>query len=222
MSAKTYSFEGGKYEFDRIEQGLLVAARRNGKFWAQGLDFFQFAKGFHAALDEIDRLQEQAAERAEQPPECDVRKILLRVVPGDGNGEEVYAKNVREVEDLLTEMGQRIEELEGAEQPDLADTEVNEKLRALADRIDHEQLWQRPGMEIRDWPQDKRDRLEAGIQLRRYASFFGQNCWRIFPPRGSVSFRASTFEKVVEMAGGHAERLSVAPSIGEENTEGRA
>lgn len=47
-------------------------------------------------------------------PELDVRKILLGIVPGDGNGLEVYAKSVEDVERKLTEMGQRIEDLESA------------------------------------------------------------------------------------------------------------
>ena len=41
-----------------------------------------------------------------------VTKILLKVVPGDGNGEEVYAKSVSEVEDLLGEQGLQMEEYE--------------------------------------------------------------------------------------------------------------
>lgn len=45
------------------------------------------------------------------PPEFDVRKILLDVVPGDdGMGEEVYAKNVADIERVLTDMGQRLED----------------------------------------------------------------------------------------------------------------
>lgn len=46
------------------------------------------------------------------PADCDVRKILLRVVPGDGSGHEVYAKNVADVEVLLSEMGERLEDFE--------------------------------------------------------------------------------------------------------------
>lgn len=46
-------------------------------------------------------------------PWMDVRKILLDVVPGeDGMGLEVYAKSTVCVERKLTEMGERIEELE--------------------------------------------------------------------------------------------------------------
>lgn len=58
MSTKTFSLEGGKYEFDRNSIGLLVAARRNSEPWPEGLDQFQFAKAFHAALNRIEQLEE--------------------------------------------------------------------------------------------------------------------------------------------------------------------
>lgn len=55
---------------------------------------------------------------AQPAPELDVRRILLDIVPGDGNGEEVYAKSVADVERKLYSMGERIEELESkAAQP---------------------------------------------------------------------------------------------------------
>ena len=61
---------------------------------------------------------EQAAaqpdERAAIPEDCDVRKILLRVVPGNGDGHEVYARNVGDVEELLSELGERLEDFESA------------------------------------------------------------------------------------------------------------
>jgi hypothetical protein len=44
-----------------------------------------------------------------------------------------------------------------------------EHLEALADRIDHEQLWRKAAMYRDDFTQDQRDRLDAGVQLRRYA-----------------------------------------------------
>ena len=46
------------------------------------------------------------------PADCDVRKILLRVTPGDGNGHEEYARNVGDVEALLSEMGSKLEEFQ--------------------------------------------------------------------------------------------------------------
>lgn len=44
--------------------------------------------------------------------DCDVRKILLRVSPGDGDGHEEYARNVGDVEALLSKMGSNLEEFE--------------------------------------------------------------------------------------------------------------
>jgi len=46
------------------------------------------------------------------PADCDVRKILLDVVPGDGDGYELYAKSVSDVEAKLGEIGSRLEEWE--------------------------------------------------------------------------------------------------------------
>lgn len=45
------------------------------------------------------------------PAEFDVRTILLDVVPGDGSGLEVYAKNVGDVERVLTELSESEESL---------------------------------------------------------------------------------------------------------------
>jgi hypothetical protein len=54
-------------------------------------------------------LSEQAAA---VPADCDVRRVMLDCVPGeDGMGLEVYAKSVADVEALLTEMGDRIEQM---------------------------------------------------------------------------------------------------------------
>lgn len=45
-----------------------------------------------------------------------------------------------------------------------------EKIRALANRIDHEELWRRSGMEHDNMSPEEKDRLMAGVYLRRYAS----------------------------------------------------
>lgn len=65
----------------------------------------------------FDDLSAALASAPRVPPELDVRRILLRVVPGDGNGQEVYAQSVDDVEKLLSEMGLRIEELEASSRP---------------------------------------------------------------------------------------------------------
>lgn len=45
-----------------------------------------------------------------------------------------------------------------------------EQLENLANRIDHEELWRRPGMERDQMTSEQRDRLDAGVNLRRYAN----------------------------------------------------
>ena len=86
-----------------------------------------------------------------------------------------------------------------------------QKLMELADRIDHEELWRRPGLEHLEWPQDKRDRLEAGVQLRRYADLLQPGRWLIIPPTGPVQFSAQTLGAAYAMAVKHEGRAA-APS----------
>lgn len=45
-----------------------------------------------------------------------------------------------------------------------------EELRALANRIDHEELWRWPGMDHDKMTPEQSDRMWAGVHLRRYAS----------------------------------------------------
>lgn len=73
------------------------------------------------------------------------------------------------------------------------------KLMALADRIDYEKLWTRAGMDRRNMMPEQIDRLDAGVNLRRFADLLGSNTWRIYPPKPSISYRADTFEEVVAM-----------------------
>ena len=44
-----------------------------------------------------------------------------------------------------------------------------EEIEALANRIDHEELWRLPGMRRDSLTPEQRDRLDAGVYLRRYA-----------------------------------------------------
>lgn len=55
--------------------------------------------------------QPPPAQQPAVPAEFDVRTILLDVVPGDGSGLEVYAKNVGDVERVLTELSESEESL---------------------------------------------------------------------------------------------------------------
>lgn len=61
--------------------------------------------GYNGSSAAIRRLLEA------NTPELDVRKIMLRVVPGcDGMGHEVYAKSVADVEKVLGDMGEELED----------------------------------------------------------------------------------------------------------------
>lgn len=78
--------------------------------------------------------------------------------------------------------------------------EPNAALMELADRIDHEQLWRRSPLERDSMTQEQRDRIDAGVALRRYADLLGDGGWRIYPPRPGMCFRAGTLATVVDMA----------------------
>ena len=80
------------------------------------------------------------------------------------------------------------------------------KLLELADKIDHEQNWRHSGIFQRDHlTQDQKDRVLAGVMLRRYADLMAPESWRLFPPKSVVShsYRAATLEAVVKMAERH-------------------
>lgn len=63
------------------------------------------------------------------PAELSVTKILLRVAPGkDGMGEEIYAKSVRDVQQLLSEMGEKIETLQSEKQTLQGEVSVSKTL----------------------------------------------------------------------------------------------
>lgn len=75
-----------------------------------------------------------------------------------------------------------------------------EKLRELADRIDHDKLWRQPAMDRDKLTQDQRDRLDAGVMLRRYSDILEPGRWLVIPPTGSVQFSGGTLDKAFEMA----------------------
>jgi hypothetical protein len=76
----------------------------------------------------------------------------------------------------------------------------------LADRIDHEHLWSWAGMDHRKMTPEQRDRMDAGVALRRYANLQAPGRWLVFPPEGNVHFSASTLQKAAEMAGKYEKR----------------
>jgi hypothetical protein len=86
-----------------------------------------------------------------------------------------------------------------------------EKLRALADRIDHEKSWKLPFMDHHKLTADQKDRLDCGIMLRRYADLLAPGRWLVLPPTGNVQFSASTLEKVAEMAKRAQDRRAATP-----------
>jgi hypothetical protein len=90
-----------------------------------------------------------------------------------------------------------------------APSEKQAKLRALADRIDPEKLWTVPLMDRDKLSEAGRDRLDAGVMLRRYAEFFGPGRWVLIPPTGSVQFSAGSLEKVAEMAKADLDRKAM-------------
>jgi hypothetical protein len=75
-----------------------------------------------------------------------------------------------------------------------------ERLLALANRIDHEELWRRAGADRHLLTLEQIDRLDAGVMLRRYADILEPGHWLVIPPTGSGQFGAGTLDKAVEMA----------------------
>lgn len=75
-----------------------------------------------------------------------------------------------------------------------------QRLMELADRIDCDQLWRLSGIDQRNLSQEQRDRLDAGVALRRYADLWQPGRWIVFPPTGPVHFSASTLEQAAKNA----------------------
>lgn len=75
-----------------------------------------------------------------------------------------------------------------------------DRLRALADRIDHEELWRRPALEHGKMTQEQRDRMNAAVELRRWADRKKPGRWIIVPPDGPTQFSAQSLDGAVEMA----------------------
>lgn len=85
-----------------------------------------------------------------------------------------------------------------------------ERLRALADQIDHEQLWRRPAMDRDSMTDEQRARLDAGVQLRRYAEILEPGRWLIITPSGPMQFSAGTLDGAYAMAKRHETRKALA------------
>lgn len=63
-------------------------------------------------MQELTHRLEEAESMISRSVHLSVTNILLDVVPGNGDGHEVYATSVEQVESRLSDYGQRIEELE--------------------------------------------------------------------------------------------------------------
>jgi hypothetical protein len=96
------------------------------------------------------------------------------------------------------------------------------KLLALADRIDHEKLWRLAGMDHDDLTGEQKDRMNAGVALRRYADILAPGHWVLIRPTGAIQYGASTLDKAVEMArreeARRSARDSAPPSPAEDKT----
>lgn len=117
---------------------------------------------------------------------CETLTKLMLVIPGIDT--VMWAKTLRQAH-------ARIEaQVQAVDAPDQV------KLKELADRIDHEKLWSWAGMDHYKMTPEQRDRMNAGVYLRRYADLLGSNHWRLFPPKPSLSYRAETLDEVIAMA----------------------
>lgn len=93
--------------------GIYDAYRHGVQEGAAELRAFQEATGCTTAAELVEKVlaeKKRMGERQVIPKELDVREILLDVVPGDGDGQEIYAKNVQEVEELLSRLGGQLED----------------------------------------------------------------------------------------------------------------
>ena len=104
----------------------------------------------------------------------------------------------------------RLLEVAPAEDVAEAPSQKQQKLRALADRIDHEKLWKRPMMYRDRLTDDQRDRLDAAVNLRRYADLLAPGRWLVLPPTGNFQFSAGSLEAVTEMAKRDQDRRAMA------------
>jgi hypothetical protein len=111
-----------------LENSKDSVTREQVQSWAKLAGFTVWTE---SNLEKLGDFAIFARKDREIPADCDVRKIMLRVVPGDGSGQEVYARNVAEVEGLLSDMGLKLEEFElnamskGMSEERIADTWTN-------------------------------------------------------------------------------------------------
>ena len=126
-------------------------------------------------------------------------RIMSVYDPRDGamqGHEEIAFRFARRVLALASSAQQQPVSAEASEEP----SEKQRKLLALADRIDHEQLWRWAGMDHHKMTPEQHNRMNAGVELRRYAQIWKADRWIVIPPVGPVRFSADTLDRAVEMA----------------------
>lgn len=66
---ETFSLDGGKYEIDRNQAGLMIGARRHGEPWPAGFEQLRNMGVVHAMLDRIEADREAMQQALEAQPE---------------------------------------------------------------------------------------------------------------------------------------------------------
>ena len=74
---ETFSLDGGKYEIDRNQAGLMIGARRHGEPWPAGFEQLRNMGVVHAMLDRIEADREATLAKRAEP-------YNLRTVPRGG------------------------------------------------------------------------------------------------------------------------------------------
>jgi hypothetical protein len=93
---------------DITERPEPMPQRWTGVVQAHCSGGFVAVADYMRAMDTMDALRAEVARLAQ----LDVTRILLAVVPGDGDGEEVYARSVEDVEAALSKLAERAEDAE--------------------------------------------------------------------------------------------------------------
>lgn len=97
----------------KLRIGLNGMPGEAGFGYVYAKDVTEATKVYDALMSAHVKLQGtiDALRAAPIPPELDVRKVMVNIIPGpDGEGVEIYAKSVAEVEELLGSLGEQLDE----------------------------------------------------------------------------------------------------------------
>lgn len=138
---ETFSLDGGKYEIDRNQAGLMIGARRHGEPWPAGFEQLRHMGVVHAMLDRIEALEAELAvsreaievclDVAERLPSDDdgaaavryctlrrlneaVGKAVPRLMMERPEGQKLYGLNYMEMRGRIKALGAANEALEAA------------------------------------------------------------------------------------------------------------